>query len=656
MAPAAATQANSLRAFFGRGGRLQQAHPGYEFRPGQLEMARAVAEALESRRHLLIEAGTGTGKTLAYLLPCIASGRRVVISTGTKNLQEQLIFKDVPLLEAALGRDLRVACVKGRNNYACRRRIAELESQPALLTLPELETYGRIRQWAGESELGDRAELAFLPENSPLWERLNARKEICLGQKCPDFAECFLTRLRQQAQEADLIVVNHHLFFADLTLKQRDLPGVLPPYEAVVFDEAHELEEVAGQYFGASISSYQLQELDRDAAAWARLQLVADGPWLGRLQHGVESGLALLLELGETPGRHPFLDRARFIAQNQGAYRRLLDNLRAANGELMAQRGGGPEAESLARRLGDLAEKSAYLFEEDARGVVFWHERRGRGVVVGATPIEVAELLEEHLFVPCDTVILTSATLAVAGSFDYVRGRIGLRHGAECSLPSAFDFERQALLYIPEDLPDPRAEEFTPQAAETIAALLECSGGRAFVLFTSYEQMRDTFARLEARLPFPLLLQGEAPRHLLLERFRATPQAVLFATGSFWQGVDVQGEQLSCVIVHKLPFASPADPVTAARIRAVAEAGGNAFVEFQVPHAVLALKQGFGRLIRSSRDRGVLALLDSRILRQRYGRIFLDSLPPYRRAASIAEVRAFFAGVHKTGGPTATLE
>lgn len=645
MARAAATKTDSLRAFFGPGGQLQAAQgEGFEFRPGQLEMARAVADALEKRRHLLIEAGTGTGKTLAYLLPAVASGRRIVISTGTKNLQEQLIFKDIPLLAAALGRPPRVACVKGRNNYACRQRIDDLETQPALLTIAELETYRRIRAWARESELGDRSELDFLPENSPLWERLNARKEICTAQKCPAFGDCFLTRLRQRAQEADLIVVNHHLFFADLTLKQRDLPGVLPPYEAVVFDEAHELEEVAGQYFGVSISTHQLQELARDAEAWVRLQVIAEGPWLTRVQHAVESGTALLLDLAEEPGRFELRERARFLENHQGAYRRLLDNLRAAGNELLAAHDSGPEPETLARRIIDLAERAELLLEGDETGSVLWHERRGRGAILGATPIEVADLLEENLFSRCDTVILTSATLAVAGNFDYLRGRLGLRHGSERSIPSAFDYERQALLYIPDDLPDPRAPEFVPQAAETIAALLAASQGRAFVLFTSHEQMRETYQRLEAKLPFPLLLQGEQPRHVLLERFRATPQAVLFATSSFWQGVDVQGEQLSCVIVHKLPFASPSDPVTAARIRAVNEAGGQAFMDFQVPHAVLALKQGFGRLIRSSRDRGVLALLDGRILRQRYGQIFLESLPRYRRAGRIDEVRAFFAG------------
>ncbi|MGH9534792.1 MAG: ATP-dependent DNA helicase [Terriglobales bacterium] len=651
MPPFAPQAAATLKAFFARGGALAQALGNFEYRPGQCEMAEAVERALAERRHLLVEAGTGTGKTLAYLAPVLASGRRVLISTGTKNLQDQLIHKDIPLLARAVGRPLKAVCLKGRNNYACRAKIADLERQPALLGLADLDRYRHIRAWAEETATGDRAELEDLPEASPLWERLNARRDACTGAKCRCFDECFLTSLRQRAMEADLVVANHHLFFADLAIKSRDLPGVLPPYEAVVLDEAHELEDIAGQYFGVGLSNLQLNDLATDGGAAAKFLAASGGgasaegsAWLLPLQHAAEAGGQLFTALAASgEGRAAWRDRPGFLAAHQAAFNRLRGGLAAAAAGLDAVRPAPEELEPLRRRLRDTAEKVAYLFTAEPDGVVFWHERRGRGVYLQATPIAVAALLEELLFAATDTVILTSATLAIEGRFDYVRQRLGVPHGGERVVASSFDYERQALLYLPEDLPDPRASEFPAAAAEEIAALLACSQGRAFVLSTSHEQMRELHRRLAPRLPFPTLLQGDAPRHILLERFRQTPGAVLFGTSSFWQGVDVQGKQLSCVIVDKLPFAAPTDPVLEARIRALEAEGRNAFTELQLPQAVLALKQGFGRLIRSRADRGVLALLDGRILRQRYGAVFLDSLPPYRRTRQLSEVRAFFA-------------
>lgn len=637
----------TLRGFFAPGGALAQALGNYEYRPGQWEMAQAVERALAERRHLLVEAGTGTGKTLAYLAPVLASGRRVLISTGTKNLQDQLLLKDIPLLARALERPIQAVALKGRNNYACRAKIEDLERQPALLSLPELDRYREIRGWAAETTSGDRAELPELPEVSPLWERLNARRESCTGGKCRYFDACFLTAARQRAMEADLVVVNHHLFFADLAIKSRDLPGVLPPYEAVVLDEAHELEDIAGQYFGVGLSNLQLQDLAGDGAGIAKyLQATAGGAenrdWLTPLQHAAEAGGQLLGALGAGEGRAPWRDRESFVAAHRTAYDRLRHGLAAAEAAIEALRPATEELEALRRRIADARQRTEYLFAGEAPEVVYWHERRGRGIYLQATPVSVANLLAERLFAATDTVILTSATLAIEGQFDYVRDRLGMPHGGERVVESSFDYSRQALLYLPEDLPDPRAPEFAAAAAEEIAAVLDCSRGRTFVLATSHEQMRELHRRLSARLPFPVLLQGEAPRHILLERFRATPGAVLFATSSFWQGVDVQGEQLSCVIVDKLPFAAPTDPVLEARITALKAEGRNAFRELQLPQAVLALKQGFGRLIRSASDRGVLVLLDGRVLRQGYGAVFLDSLPPYRRTRRLAEVRAFF--------------
>lgn len=641
----AATVQSALYEFFGRGGLLQRAHPAYEQRPGQLDMAQEVARALRDRHHLLVEAGTGTGKTLAYLLPVLLSGRRVLLSTGTKNLQEQLVQKDVPLLAAALGRALNVVTVKGRQNYACLHKIRELEVQPALLALEELEQYRRIRQWAETSSTGDQAELDFLPESSPLWNRLSARKESCTGSKCPLYENCFLTRLRQRASEADLVVVNHHLFFADLVLKGQDLPGVLPPYEAVVFDEAHELESAASQYFGIAVSSHQIEELARDVAITLRSSGHTSPALEQRIEQWRLAGQKFFLALAKGEGRTPLTEREKFLIDHEELYDGFMNGAEYIASGLEAIDDKPEEIHVSLRRLAEARSKLAYLMESEEEGVVYWVERRGRGVFVQASPIQVADRIRELLFEATDTVILTSATLTVEDNFDYVRQRLGLEHAHECIVASPFAYERQALLYLPEHLPEPNAPEFTACAGEEIIKLLEVSRGRAFVLCTSVRQM-DAFAKLLAgRMEYPLLVQGTAPRNLLLERFRATPGAVLVATSSFWQGVDVPGEQLSLVIIDRLPFASPSDPVIAARIAMLRNEGRNPFTEFQIPEAVLTLKQGLGRLIRSTRDRGVLAVLDRRITSKPYGRIFLASLPPFPRTAQRDDVTEFFGAV-----------
>lgn len=639
--PAAA--APTLLRFFGRGGSLEAAHPTYEHRPGQIEMADEVAAALADRRHLLIEAGTGTGKTLAYLLPALQSGRRVLISTGTRNLQEQLVAKDIPLLAQALGRELSVVSMKGRGNYACRHKIETFESQPALLDAFEHDLYASIRAWAERTATGDQAELESLPDNHPLWGRLNARRETCTGSKCPRYEDCFLTQLHQRAAAAELVVVNHHLFFADLMLKRQELPGVLPPYEAVVFDEAHELESTASQYFGIAVSSHQIEEALTDAHRTLQALDLASADLDERMDRVRVASQKLLARVSAREGRHAFERRAQFLEENAAIYDECQRSLAHLHSGLEVVQDKPEEVTRLAQRFAELRSKFEILFEGEQEGVVYWVERSGRNLKLLATPLEVAPLLQEMLFGPLDTAVLTSATLAVDGAFEYVKSRLGLESPRERVIASPYRFDQQALLYIPADLPAPNDPEYFAPAADEIAALIEASRGRAFVLCTSYSQMRLFHAQLEPRLPFPLLLQGTAPRHALLDRFRSTPGAVLFATSSFWQGVDVQGEQLSLVIVDKLPFAPPNDPVTAARIRSLKQQGRDAFDEFQIPEAVLALKQGFGRLIRSSTDRGVVALLDSRVLSKGYGRHFLASLPDFRRAASLAEVRQFFA-------------
>jgi ATP-dependent DNA helicase DinG len=673
-------------------------HPAYEFRRGQLEMAQAVEQALEEKRHLIVEAGTGTGKTLAYLLPVIRSGKRVIISTGTKNLQEQLFYKDVPFLEQALSTNpgergaspvrLSVCYMKGRNNYLCRKKLYDLTERPVLSGLEEIEQYGAIAAWEKNTASGDRAELAELPEASPLWHKLDARSDTCTGQKCSQFERCFITEMRRRAMASDIIIVNHHLFFADLAIKMQaeDAPdaGILPEAAAVIFDEAHELENVAANYFGISVSNLRVEELLRDierSMEQHKMLSTAISGALGSLRDRSQLFFSLL-PAGD--GRSAFETRREFLEENGDefvAFRQALTRL-AGELEMLPQK--PEEIFSFVRRAQEIQVQLGYVMESDDHNTVYWVERRGGGrtsrepnpqrlpssgahpapasesgdtkaesvvrrrhnVFLQATPIDVGPILRECLWSRLECAVLASATLAVGGGFDYIRKRLGFEHARELVLPSHFDYQNQAILYVPPDLPDPRTPQFAARAAERIRKLLEISRGRAFVLFTSYAQMNDIYERLLGELEFPMLRQGDAPKTALLEEFRLTPNAVLFATSSFWQGVDVQGEQLSSVIIDRLPFAVPTDPVVAARVKAIDAEGGNAFFQYQVPAAVITLKQGFGRLIRSLHDRGLLVLLDNRIRKKQYGRVFVESLPNYKRTTELRAVEDFFGVGH----------
>jgi ATP-dependent DNA helicase DinG len=649
----------SLHEFFSPGGILARSSLPYEYRTGQLQMARAVEQALEERRHLIVEAGTGTGKTLAYLLPALRTGQRIIVSTGTKALQDQLYFRDIPFLETLVG-ELRVCYMKGRANYLCRHKLVTLRNQPILSGLEEIDQYRQISEWEQTTETGDRAELSGMPEFSALWQKLDARTDACLGSSCPDYRRCFITEMRRKALESDIIIVNHHLFFADLSVKREaaNAPdaGILPEAAAVVFDEAHELEEVASSYFGLSVSNIRFEELARDTDALLRGKEGAHNlPALTQqLRDRARLFFAGLPMTGD--GRQPFTEREQFLETSGDLYLAVRTTLQRMEAE-MDVLDGVDEAPGLKKRVARLRSEFEFLLESNAGNMVFWMERRiyggtntnafaarggPRTTYLQATPIDVSELLHELVFDQIPTVILTSATLTVQGGFEHIRKRLGLNEARELVVPSHFRYGEQALLYLPPEMPDPRDPEFPEAAARCIQRVLEITKGRAFCLFTSYVQMRALYERLLPVLDFPILLHGTAPRKALLEQFRSTPNAVLFGTSSFWQGVDVQGEALSCVIIDRLPFAVPSDPVIQARMKAIEEAGGKPFFDYQVPSAVLTLKQGFGRLIRSLEDRGVLVLLDPRVTRQRYGQTFLTSLPPYRMTATITDVEEFF--------------
>jgi ATP-dependent DNA helicase DinG len=631
-----------VRPFFGADGRLAHVLPGYEERPVQRELSEAVGRVLRDGGLLLAEAGTGTGKTLAYLHPAATLGRRVVVSTGTKNLQEQLVNKDIPLLARALGRDLNVAVMKGRANYLCLLRLRSFAEAGSFRRVDEIPLFRAVEAWAPRTQTGDRAEIPDLPDSADFWRELSAASENCIGQACPEFDACWITRMRQRALEADIVVVNHHLLCADLAVKDGSYGHVIPEYDSVVLDEAHLLEDVATQYFGVQVSSHRLDELARDverelkAASLDAREVRAE---LEALRHRAE-GLFRLLSRATgqrlTPGWMP----PRFEEEASALLLRL-EGLRTAVLALPER----PEAvTALAGRAGSLREELAFLLAAAEDSHVYFVETRGRGVLLRATPIDVSEPLRELLFDRVRAAVLTSATLAVDGGFEYLKARLGIRPSEEQALASPFDYERQAVLYVPRAMPEPRSPAFVERAAEEVLRLVRASRGRAFVLFTSYANMNAVAERIAGVLEYPLLMQGEAPKGVLLEAFRSTPGAVLLATASFWQGVDVAGEQLSCVIVDKLPFASPSDPVVAARIERLKARGEDAFGAYQVPVAVLMLKQGLGRLIRTAADRGILAVLDSRLLSRPYGRRFLASLPPARLVHDLAPVEAFFAG------------
>jgi ATP-dependent DNA helicase DinG len=625
-------------------------------------MAEAVAAALlgtpgtaeygeKEARVLVVEAETGIGKTLAYLIPAVMSGKRVVISTATLNLQDQIITKDLPLVEKVLDQTINALCIKGRENYLCRYQWYQYCSNPQL-SLVDDPWIEQVDTWLTATSTGDRSELDWLSEQSGLWSKISSKANACLGGECPEAADCFINQLRKKAGAARLLIVNHHLFFSDLALRKAGFGELMPRYEAVIFDEAHHLENVASAFFGKSFSQYQLLDLLADIERQARIDLPAE------LLDGLLCSLTMLkMRLDAfsrifpgTPGR--FYLRILIDELTENVWRDEVELLSADISAIIGRFGGygqfGEGWNGLAKRAGALNDNLrdiALFFDNNDHQFVHWYEKRERAVILSATPIEVAGDLRQHLYSSVDSCMLTSATLSSGGSFSYIKERLGLDDRTEFrQFSSPFDYFHRTLLYIPEaSFPEPAAPRFPELVGERVLEILRLSEGRALVLCTSFKGMDSLAAILEQALSFPVLVQGRASRNSLLRSFREETHSVLLAVASFWEGVDVVGESLSCVIIEKLPFEVPSDPVIQARIERIKEEGGKPFYDFQVPRAILTLRQGVGRLLRSVTDRGVIAIMDVRLVKKGYGRVFLKSLPPSPITRNMNDIANFYA-------------
>jgi ATP-dependent DNA helicase DinG len=638
---------NELAEMFGEDGPLAGAIPGFATREEQIAMAGEVARALRSRGRLIVEAGTGTGKTFAYLVPALLSGRRVIVSTGTRNLQDQLFHRDLPTVARAIGRPVRVALLKGRANYLCLHRL-ELAEQQAIargLRKEVATALPRVRAWAQVTRNGDIAELAQLSDSSPVWPWVTSTRDNCLGPQCPAFDRCHVVQARREAQAADVVVVNHHLLMADLVLKEEGFGDLLPGADAIIIDEAHQLPEIAANFLGFTVSGRQLQALARDLAA----EMLGSGPRIEIPAAFAQTLERHLIDLQDCFGAKR--DRAEFgewpaaVVEALERLRALLDELAGSLAEAARDHAG---VATLRRRTVELAVRLGAMLDsnaDEAVASVRWAQSSAHGMSFHYVPIDVAEQLGSLIEAHSSAWVCTSATLAVGDSFEHFIRRIGMHEPATVRFGSPFAYERQALLYLPRGLDAPSSPRHTQQVVEAALPVLHAAGGRAFLLFTSHRALRDAAELLLARLgntaPFPVLVQGDAPREALLARFRECGNAVLLGTSSFWEGVDVKGTALSVVVIDKLPFAAPDDPVLKARLDAIEQRGGNPFFEEQIPQAVIALKQGIGRLLRDPADFGVIMLCDQRLRTRAYGRIFLDSLPPMPRTENLQEVEQF---------------
>ncbi|MGD9159271.1 MAG: ATP-dependent DNA helicase [Desulfobacteraceae bacterium] len=623
----------TIEKILGEAGLLSRSLRDFEYRPAQVHMARLIDEGLDYNNQVIIEAGTGVGKTMGYLVPVILSGKKTVISTGTKNLQEQIFFKDLPLITGAMGVKINTLLMKGRTNYICLDRYHQHFDTVSFIKPEMAEHRKRIDSWLNRTRSGDRAELGWLGDDDSVWDLISSSSDRCRGQECLHRDGCFIMNLRRLAAKADIIIVNHHLFFADLMLKSDGFGEVIPRFETAVFDEAHKVEEIATTYFGAGLSSGQLLDIVTDARKESEENEVEDSNRLKLNMAAIQTGVAHLNTAFSGSPERGRID----IAEDESGYREALDSIK--KGLRFIQ---DAFENPLSMRAQELENSLDLIFSTGKGDWLEWYEKRKRGIAFHASPLDVAEYMREQLYSRVKSIVFASATLSVNGTFDYIRSRLGIdKEALETICPSHFDFKEQALFYIPDDLPLPNNGEFTARITKRIAEILELSSGRALVLFTSYYNLNTVYSSIKDMIPYRIFRQGEAPRTILLEKFRDDTHSILLATGSFWQGVDVPGETLSCLIIDKLPFDSPGDPLVAARIDVINRRNGNPFMEYQVPSAIIALKQGLGRLIRKSSDRGILAVLDKRIIKSSYGRFFINSLPEMRISSRLEDLKGF---------------
>jgi len=611
-------------------------------------MALLIQDAIRENTPALIEAGTGTGKTSGYLVPVILSGKKSVISTGTKNLQEQIYFKDIPLLNKATHLNIDAVMMKGRENYLCLHRYHQYISQPSLLETSQTEKIRKLKEWLKRTEFADRGEISWLSDDDTLWNSLSSSSDQCLGSACLFLDECFLGKLRSRAARAKIIIVNHHLFFADMKVKKGGFGEIIPRFQVAVFDEAHTIEEIATSNFGESLSTRQLTDLIGDLKKGIRTVRGVDKDRLERGLNTIQGGIELLkgeLEGHEEKGR---LDQKTLSSLGQGPVRELSRGLRSVYKDSTLMRLNNTPIQPLLDRAREMDSLLEEILKKRGDNWLNWYERRKRNLILHSSPLDISESMNELLYDKVQTAIFTSATLSTNGTFDYILSRLGLPEEVFQEIcHSHFDFETQTILYIPKSLPPPNSPDFGTQAAKEILKILKRTEGRALVLFTSHHNLNVAYQTLKDKIPYTIYRQGHAPRSVLLDAFREDVHSVLFATGSFRQGVDVPGEALSCLIIDKLPFDSPGEPIVAARIDAIRSQGRNPFMEYQVPSAIISLKQGLGRLIRKGSDRGILSVLDVRIMTSRYGRFFLESLPNIPLSHDLSDIDRFFEGTKK---------
>jgi len=627
--------------FFSRDGGLAEVIPGYQPRAAQLEMAEAIAEAIDANQHLIAEAGTGTGKTFAYLVPAILSGKKVIISTGTKNLQDQLFNKDLPVIRKAIKIPFIAALLKGRSNYLCIYRLQNALTSTLGFSKEDAVALAKIKSWGKRTKTGDTSEMPDVAETDPVWYQATSSLDNCLGHDCPDYAECFLVKARKKAQECEILVVNHHLLCADWSIRDSGFGELLPNAEVVIIDEAHQLADTASNFLGISISAKKLNDLAQDAMM-EYFKDATDIPALRTacedLEHEVKDlRLAFGIELKR--GDWKDIENNPKLASSLIA---MKDQLQRLSGQLVLASVKTKGLDACFKRAEELAQQLDIILEDNSGKWIRWYETHKNTFTLSRTPLDIAAEFRSFMQQHQAAWIFTSATLSVADKFDHFANNLGLSNAASKSWGSPFDYAHQSLFYHPKGLPLPNDPEFIPGIIEFAVPVIQASKGRAFFLFTSHRALKQAAELLEKKIDFPLLIQGSRPKALLLEQFKADGNAVLLGTSSFWEGVDVRGEALSCVIIDKLPFASPGDPVLKARLDAMTRQGRNSFFEYQLPTAVIALRQGIGRLIRDETDRGVLMICDPRLLKKSYGQIFLDSVPAMQRTRDIDDVRAFF--------------